>query len=158
MTRLSSRQRKEDVSLPEGRIVSDTGELTWEDTPGDGRVLVDTPRHQVLIGRAGRASTSNMECDWSTPFAAIQLASLEDRPIAEAGRLLLVTGARVANTGMKWLDETRRSLGEDWGAAPTRIEPVTGTPGVARDPWSYGLAAATARCLGAAPGAGPILC
>ncbi len=118
---------KEDVSLPEGRIVSDTGELTWEDTPGDGRVLVDTPRHQVLIGRAGRARTSNMECHWSNPFAAIQLASLEDRPIAEAGRLLLVTGARVANTGMKWLDETRRSLGEEWGAAPTRIEPVTGS-------------------------------
>jgi hypothetical protein len=28
---------------------------------------------------------------------------------------------------MKWLDDTRRSLGERWGESPTRIEPVSGT-------------------------------
>ncbi len=41
--------------------------------------------------------------------------------------MLLVAGARVANTGMKWLDDTRHSLGDEWGKAPTRIEPVSGT-------------------------------
>ena len=39
-------------------------------------------------------------------------------------RLLLVAGARVANTGMRWQDETRQSLGAAWGGPPTRIEPV----------------------------------
>jgi hypothetical protein len=39
--------------------------------------------------------------------------------------MLLTTGGRVANTGMKW-NEKRTSL-TDWGTAPTVIEPVTGT-------------------------------
>jgi hypothetical protein len=114
-----------EVALPQGRIVSDTGELIWEDTPGDGRVLIDTPRQQAIIGRAGARATSNLALDLQTPFAAVQLASLDERPIAQAERLLLVIGARVANTDQKWADDARQSLAE-WGHAPTRIEPVTG--------------------------------
>ncbi len=116
-----------DIKLPEADIASDTGELRWEDAPGDGRVLVDTPRYQAIIGRSGKCSTQNMTFDLETPFAAVQLISLDENPISEAGRMLLVTGARVANTGMKWLDDTRHSLGEQWGEAPTRVEPVSGT-------------------------------
>jgi hypothetical protein len=41
--------------------------------------------------------------------------------------LLLVTAARVANTGMRWTDATRQTMGEAWGGAPSRIEPVYGT-------------------------------
>jgi hypothetical protein len=119
--------RAGEVTLGKERIVSDTGELTWEATPLDGRVLVDTPRHQVIIGRAGERATSNLALALTTPFAAVQLASLEERPIAEAARLLLLAGARVANTGMRWEDESRQSLGPQWGTAPTRIEPVTGS-------------------------------
>ncbi len=115
-----------ELALPAGQIVSDTGELTWEDTLGDGRVLVDTPRYQAIIGRAGSRATSNMNFTLTTPFGALQLASLDDRPIAEAGRMLLVAGARVANTGMKWVDDKRQSLGDQWGTAPARLEPVTG--------------------------------
>lgn len=116
-----------EVALPEGPIVSDTGELTWETTPGDGRVLIDTPRHQCLIGRAGARATSNLTVDLETPFAAVQLASLDAEPISRAGRLLLVPSARVANTGMRWQDEKRESLGSEWGGPPIRIEPVRGT-------------------------------
>lgn len=116
-----------EVMLPESRITSDTGELLWEDVPDNGRVLVDTPRYQAIIGRAGKRATHNMTFDLETPFAAVQLVSLNEKPISEAGRMLLVAGARVANTGMKWLDDTRHSLGDEWGKAPTRIEPVSGT-------------------------------
>jgi hypothetical protein len=116
-----------EVALPADRIVSDTGELTWENAPGDGRVLVDTPCHQALIGRAGRRSTSNVELDLATPFAAVQVAGLDGLEIARATRLLLLAGARVANTGMRWEDERRQSTGEQWGHAPVRLEPVTGT-------------------------------
>jgi hypothetical protein len=114
------------VKLPQAKIASDTNELFWEDVPGDGRVLIDTPRFQALIGRAGLRSTANMTLALETPFAALQLASLEAAPIAEAERLLLVTAARVANTGMCWTDASRTSLGHGWGEAPTRIEVVTG--------------------------------
>jgi len=47
-------------------------------------------------------------------------------PIARAQRLLLVAGARVANTGLRWKDDSRTSVGDQWGHAPARIEPVTG--------------------------------
>jgi hypothetical protein len=116
-----------EVKLPEAQIASDTGELLWEDVPENGRVLVDTPRYQAIIGRSGKRSTQNMTLDLGTPFAAVQLVSLDENPISEARRMLLVTGARMANTGMKWLDDTRHSLGDQWGEAPTRIEPVLGT-------------------------------
>ena len=117
---------EDEIKLPESEIRSDTGELLWEDAPNDGRVLVDTPRYQAIIGRSGKRSTHNITFDLETPFAAIQLVSLDENPISEARRMLLVTGARVANTGMKWLDDTRHSMGDQWGKAPTRIEPVSG--------------------------------
>jgi hypothetical protein len=115
------------VSLPEGKIVSDTGELIWEESPGDGRVTIDTPCHQAIIGRAGQRTTGNMAVDLETPFAAVELASLDGRAIATSERMLLVAGARVANSGMRWTDATRQTTGEAWGGAPSRIEPVCGT-------------------------------
>ena len=116
-----------EIDLPEGGIVSDTGELTWELSDDEGCVRIDTPRYQAIIGRAGARSTSGMTFDLSTPFAAVQIASLDEHPIAKADRLLLVTTAQVANTDMEWLDATRRSLGASWGQEPTRIEPVVGS-------------------------------
>jgi hypothetical protein len=95
--------------------------------PGDGRVLIDAPRQQAIIGRAGRRATQHLEVELETPFAAITLSSLDERPIATTDRLLLSAAARVANTGMRWTDETRQSLGEQWGAPPIRIEPVVAT-------------------------------
>lgn len=117
-----------EIELPTESIVSDTGELTWEAVPEDGRVLMDAPRHQVIIGRAGSRATSNLRVDLTTPFAAVELTSLDDRPIADSDEMLLVAVARSANTGMRWTDETRTSCQNDggsWGHAPTRLEPVT---------------------------------
>ena len=115
-----------EVPLPEGLIASDTGELVWEEGADGGRVRVDAPRYQAVIGRAGEHATRNLAFALATPFAAVQLASLHADPIAQARRLLLVAGARVANTGMRWKDDSRTSLGDQWGQAPTRIEPVAG--------------------------------
>lgn len=116
-----------EVDLPNGSMVSDTGELTWEEMPEDGRVVIDSPRTQAVIGRAGCRETQHMRLDLDTPFAALQLSSLGEQPIADAERILMVAGARVANTGMRWTDATRRSVGDQWGQSPTRIEPVSGT-------------------------------
>ena len=80
-----------EVEIPEGRIVSDTGEIVWEDVPEDGRVLFDAPRHQGVIMRQGSRATSNMAVDLASRFGAVQLASLQDdEPIASSGSLLLV--------------------------------------------------------------------
>jgi hypothetical protein len=114
-----------EVLVPEGTVMSDTGELTWETAPQDGRVLIDTSRQQAIIGRAGKRQTTHLGLSLETPFAAIQLASLEDCPIASASRLLLLACARVANTDQTWVDDSRQEPA-NWGHAPVRIEPVTG--------------------------------
>jgi hypothetical protein len=115
-----------EVDLPQDKIASDTGELTWTVIEGKGRVLANTPCYQAVIGHSGVGVTSNLKLELETPFAAVQLISLDGAPIALSKRLLLLAGARVANTGMRWLDDSRQSLGDQWGEAPTRIEPVTG--------------------------------
>jgi hypothetical protein len=116
-----------EILLEPVNITSDTGELHWIAPHNDGRVLVDTPRWQVVIGRAGEMSTANLSVHLTTPYAAIQIISLDGEAISQSSQILLVTTARVANTGMAWQDASRRSMGVHFGHAPTRIEPVTGS-------------------------------
>jgi hypothetical protein len=108
-------------------IQSDTGELAWQCAgKGSGLVVVNTPRSQALIGYCGgrRPATENLEAGVNVPFCAITASSLDEKPIAEADRLLVTATARVANSGMEWND--RRTSLTVWGKAPTCIEPVTG--------------------------------
>jgi hypothetical protein len=109
-------------------IQSDTGELAWRiNGPMSGLVSVDTERSQALIGFVGarRAALKNLAVDAQTPFCAITLSAVENQPIARSGRLLLTATARLANSQMDW-NAKRNSL-EQWGDAPTRIEPVRAT-------------------------------
>lgn len=114
---------REDLGLTDGTILSDTGELRWE----IGHVSFDTPRWQALIGHAGFMQTSGLSLDLTTPYASVQAVSLENKPLSQSSKILLITVARVANTGMVWTDDSRTSLGEQFGSAPTRIEPVLGS-------------------------------
>lgn len=110
-----------------GTIESDTRELFWRSgDKGAGLVTVDTPRSQALIGHVAKqgGTTKNLRTDIQTPFCALTLGALDNKPISAAGKLLLTVGARVANTGMEW-NAKRNSL-EKWGTAPVRIEPVAG--------------------------------
>jgi hypothetical protein len=116
--------RAADLHLPESDIVSDTGELRWDSA--SGRVTFDTPRWQALISKTGAMQTANLSLDLNTPYAVIEAISLDEQPLAQAGRILLITAARVANSGMAWTDDSRTSLGAQFGGAPTRIEPVEG--------------------------------
>ena len=119
-------------------IVSDTGELSWytsqasqasqtSDGRRDGLVTVDTPRSQALIGfvRERREAVSNLAADVSNSFCTILLSSMDDKPIANSSKLLLVAGGPVENTGQTW-----NVAGTDvtaWGESPTLVEPVKGT-------------------------------
>jgi hypothetical protein len=109
-------------------IVSDTRQLAWyTSTQQDGLVTVDTPRSQALIGfvRANGKAVSNLAADVENTFCTIELSSVDDKPIAQASKLLLVAGGRVENTGQQW-----NSAGTDvtnWGASPSLIEQVKGS-------------------------------
>jgi hypothetical protein len=110
---------------------SDTGQLAWYvSTRGNptraGLVTIDSPRSQGLIGyvKANGKSVTNLAADVKNDFCAIVLNSLEDKPIAESGKLLLTAGVRVENTDMTW--DANRTHTARQGHSPSLIEPVTG--------------------------------
>jgi hypothetical protein len=110
-----------------GPIASDTRQLVWYGGRGSGLVSVDSARSEALIGHLPThgQETSHLTANLKNTFCTLSLSSLDGRPIAASGRLLLVAGGRVENTGQLW-----NSAGTDvtaWGTAPTLIEPVRGT-------------------------------
>ncbi len=118
----------EDVSSP---LTSDTGQLVWYTSPTDdpaptGLVTIDSPRSQGLIGfvKVNGKRVTNLAADVKNDFCAIVVNSLEDRPIASCGKMLLTACVRVENTDMKW-DATRTHTFRQ-GHSPSLIEPVTG--------------------------------
>ncbi|MBN1506679.1 MAG: hypothetical protein JW955_07525 [Sedimentisphaerales bacterium] len=108
-------------------IVSDTSQLAWHrDGARQGYVTIDTNKSQALIGflKHVERPLTHLAVTVENEFCAVVVTSLDDKPISQADRLLLVTTARSANTGMKWND--KRTTLTDWGTAPTLIEPVRG--------------------------------
>jgi hypothetical protein len=130
-TRIQSFHRKAEPYPEVGDkspLVSDTGEIVWAyDPPGKSLVSIDTDKSQALIGyvRDNPRVLKNLSAAVNNEFCSIALSSLDGESIASADRLLLVATSRSANTGQTW-EEDRRFM-KDWGTAPTRIEPVTGT-------------------------------
>jgi hypothetical protein len=109
-------------------LVSDTKELTWETTiAGKGLVRVDAERTQALIGfvKANGKNVRNLSANVKNDFCAIIVSSLDGAPVSRSAKMLLITGAKSANTGMKWNEA--HSMLADQGRAPTLIEPVEGT-------------------------------
>ena len=104
-------------------IASDTGELSWQPEPG--LVTVATERSQSLVGVINGKSIRHLAAEVANPFCALTLSSLDGKPISRSAKMLLSASARAANTGMQW--NAKRTSLTDWGAAPTVIEPVTGT-------------------------------
>ena len=107
--------------------VSDTGELRWSGAAEkQGLVTVAAPRSQAIVGfgSAKERHTPNMTLDVENRFVAVTLSALDDRPIAEASRLLLTACGRVSNSGMEW--NAKHTSLEKWGAAPTQIESIVG--------------------------------
>jgi hypothetical protein len=140
-----TRQRPLSAASP---IVSDTGELAWyyapsaapattEDDqkfivgrrrggPHRGVVTVDAPRVQAMIGFLGAhpAATTHLSASLENPFASLILVSLDGRPVADSGKLLLAATAHATNTGARW-NAAHTGLKAS-GGPPTRIAPVTG--------------------------------
>jgi hypothetical protein len=111
-----------------GTIISDTKELRWElNKVKQGLVTVDTARTQALIGflKSSPTPLRYLRADVQLEFCVILLVSLDGKPVSQSGTLLLTTGARTGNTGMKW-DEKHTTLVET-GTGPVLIESVTGT-------------------------------
>lgn len=113
---------------PEPPYKSDTGQLRWRlGAEKRGLIVADSDRWQAFIGfvKSQDATAANLAANIDNEFCAITLASLEDKPIRTASRLLLTTGGRVTNAGMKW-NEKRTGV-TDPGTPGMLIGPVTGS-------------------------------
>ena len=111
-----------------GPILSDTRQLTWYTSPEkSGMVAIDTPRTQALIGfvRSNGKAVSGLSVSVANTFCTILLSSMDDKPISQSSKLLLVAGGRVENTGQQW--NIAGTNVTNWGVSPTLIEQVTGT-------------------------------
>ena len=110
-------------------ITSDTGQLRWNfDDPERAFVTLDAPKAKVLAGFVEGQSVDlggfllepgPTARGWSLHA----LVSADGQPLDQSRRMLLVTVAGVANTGMQWNAE-RTSIGTSWGGAPVLAEPV----------------------------------
>jgi hypothetical protein len=114
---------------PPPRIESDTGELRWRHADQKrGVITIATPRSESLIGfvRGSGESTPHLSADVTNEFAVLTLTALDNQPISQSRKLLLVgtTGA-ARNTGQRFAEDGK-TLAE-WGTGPVLIEPVGGT-------------------------------
>ncbi len=115
-----------------GDIVADTGQLRWQFAEsGRGRVTIDSPHSQALIGFQkdlrfkNYPGITNVSSNVRNDFAAILLISLDEEPISSSRKILLVVASRAANAGLKWRDDLQTVA--EWGDGPVSIIPVTGS-------------------------------
>ena len=109
-------------------MISDTGELAWRHADKQqGLVTVDTPRTQALIGfvREDPRPLMNLPQEVENDFCAILCSSLDDLPIKDSSRMLLVATSKVENSDMAW--QADGQVVAEWGRLPMAIEPVAGT-------------------------------
>lgn len=135
---LSSGQ--EDVKSFGGRIPSDTDELLWDwDAAKRGLVTVNTPRSKAIIGYGGGRQHdlgafvvepgAGVQDGWS----AITFTAM-DEPAKPPVRWLITATGYAENTGLKWKNAEKSSVGRDWGTAPSRVEGVPARLTVSRPP------------------------
>jgi hypothetical protein len=88
--------------------------------------FLDAPAGKGGFVRNGGESVPHLVANVTNDFCVITLTALDDQPIAQAKRLLLVatTGA-AQNTGQQFAEDGK-TLAE-WGKGPVLIEPVSGT-------------------------------
>ncbi len=111
-------------------ITSETGELKWDGNVGF--FTVNNPFWQGATGylggktiELGNITISNVATTENMNFASIHLISLDSLPISQSKKLILLTGARLENQGLKWND-TKTSL-VSAGGTKALCEPVQAT-------------------------------
>jgi len=109
--------------VPEGGYTSDTGELNLN--PARRLFTIRTDRTKAAVGFLGQAGPIDLEgviVHCRTPFAAIMVTALDDRPIVESRRLLVTAVARAENTGQAF--DSNKSRVPQVGRLPVIVEPV----------------------------------
>jgi hypothetical protein len=120
-------------SKPQGnRFVSDTGELTWDLSEARrGVVTINTPATKAVIGYGGGKRFDlggiviepgqGLQEGWSAiTVTKAGPAMAKTNP----ARWFITATGYAENSGMRWANPEKSSVGRDWGAAPSRVEGV----------------------------------
>jgi hypothetical protein len=127
------------VDSPAGIVRANTGEIELDHQRG--LLRLDTPRAQGAAGffphDSPPTATADALFDVRTPYAQVLAVSLDDRPLATSGRVLLQIGTTTRPTGWQTRPAPLRdrrggqeSPGEEivsLGGAPWRIENASGS-------------------------------
>jgi hypothetical protein len=119
------------VNEPEGDWVSDTEELSWINRDSLQSVFtINTENAKAAVGYIGgktiqlgnvSIAMDTTDFNWGT----ITLTSMDGKPVATSSSVLLVAAGRMENSDMEW-NESKTSVGAEWGNKPTRAEGIPG--------------------------------
>lgn len=126
----------DEVVIPkELKFATPTGSVVWDATkPESGYLKMNT---RMTRGVWGLVAGRKFEVDGVTfdvqkvdrNYATMLATSLDNQPIEESKRLLVLASSGAENTAMKW-NEDRTSVGKEWGKGPTLVNVVTGSVGL----------------------------
>ncbi|MDR3635304.1 MAG: carbohydrate binding domain-containing protein [Isosphaeraceae bacterium] len=102
---------------------------TWGLPDGRKTVLIDTPRSKAVIGEftgapfligGVRIEPGPTRQGW----AVLTVTARDGADFKAPGRLLLTATGMAENTGMRWKNADKTTVGQDWGNAPSLVEGV----------------------------------
>lgn len=110
------------LSSPDGGVVWDASERSR------AHVLVNTPASRAVWGllagqRFDLGGVQLTVGPTERNYAAIVFTSLDGKPLETSRRILLAAVGSAQNQGMTW-NETRTSVGSQWGAGTAQINPI----------------------------------
>jgi hypothetical protein len=111
-------------------VVSDTKQLSWQADKGQPDVFtVDTPKTKVVLGHIAGTTLQVGDVSFAigptaNGWVAVGLTAMDNLPLAQSQRILLVAMSQVENQDMQWSTD-RKTVGNKWGTGPTIIEQVS---------------------------------
>lgn len=118
------------TAAPKGkRLSSPDGTVVWDASdPRRAHVLLNTPATRAAWGlvagqqlKLGGWSVAVGAADHD--YAALVLSSVDGKPLESTKRALLTAVGSATNVGMKW-NETRTSVGNQWGTGPAQVNGI----------------------------------
>ncbi|MBS1371527.1 MAG: hypothetical protein HPZ91_16405, partial [Lentisphaeria bacterium] len=109
-------EARKELKLERTDFTNDTGELTLDTKAGT--FLVRTPKSEGFVLRPGQTLAGNFATVRNGgAFAALLVAAMDGRTLAESGRCLLLHLTGSHNSGIRFRDQAM-TIVEDWGKLP----------------------------------------
>ena len=122
-------KQPEATVLQSKRLASPDERVVWDATDGErAHVIVNTPATRAAWGMIGgqHFDLGGVQLALGAVdrnYAVLVLTSMDGQPIETAKRALLAAVSSASNRGMTW-NETRTSVGNQWGTGPTQVNAV----------------------------------